>query len=519
MNTRKEYFVNGPARLKSEDARIIGPVLQELAEAGPVTARDVVEAAHSSNSPLHSYFEWDDKKAAESFRVGTAREIIRTVRVTVTSQAGVGRGLAAQRVSVRAHPVRIAQSTTVIARREQHPVEPGGDSNEKLERKCMDRDYYPQRMEEAHDIIDMLRERLELMLGSPDMTGAEYGMTGSEAAIYRYIRNRDIATKAGIYAALYGAGGDGPEEKIVDVLICKLRPKVPSGEKITTVWGVGYKLERDDDDAQAVKRRFTDHAPMEPERVQGLKDDHAAVMNARTLFPSTVVDPADSPALLVSGANSRKLGDRVTKGPWSGFPIYQLSLEERATCPRSCHIWNACYGNGMQLARRHRNTPDLIPYLKAELTDLQDEFPGGFVVRLHVLGDFYSIEYVNAWRGFLDDFPALHVFGYTAWEKTSNIGSAIEGITRYLWDRFAIRFSSADPQPQGATTIWRMPEDDIVWEGIVCPAQTDKTDCCGTCGLCWAVSAKDKTIAFIAHGPKSGPMRQLTPAELMRGKA
>ena len=39
-----------------------------------------------------------------------------------------------------------------------------------------------------------------------------------------------------------------------------------------------------------------------------LADDHAAVTEARSLFPSTVVHASMSPRVLVSGVNSRKIG-------------------------------------------------------------------------------------------------------------------------------------------------------------------------------------------------------------------
>lgn len=263
-------------------------------------------------------------------------------------------------------------------------------------------------------------------------------------------------------------------------------------------------------------RRFTDVKELDPENVNGLAADHPAVLEGRTLFPTTVVDPRNSNRLLVSGGNSRKIGDRVTKGPWAGMPIYTLTLEERASCPSTCFHWQTCFGNGMPLARRHRHGQDLIDYLRAELRDLQNEYPEGFVVRLHVLGDFWSVDYVAAWAGFLRTFPALRVFGYTAHERGSEIGAALKRITDKQWDRFAIRFSSAMPKPQGATTIFRKAEADNVPEGIVCPMQTGKTDCCGTCGLCWSEAAKDKTIVFMAHGRvggKPGPRKARAPED------
>lgn len=91
--------------------------------------------------------------------------------------------------------------------------------------------------------------------------------------------------------------------------------------------------------APAAKRRFTEMPTLDPESVNGLAAGHPALTEGRTLFPTTVVAPADAARLLVSGVNSRKLGGEVTKGPWKAMPIYSLTLEERATCPRACHHW------------------------------------------------------------------------------------------------------------------------------------------------------------------------------------
>lgn len=517
--TIKVYYAKSSAKFTNADAKVIGPVLGDLAERGPVTARDVVDAAHSANSPLHSYFEWDDAKAADMHRLGVAREMVKTVRVRVISSAGSYKQVAAQPIVVRAPDrpnVRVAYSSSPIGFDDGN-----SEKDDALGKKSLDPSYYPETMDEACDLIDDLRERVNAVLGDTQSDGSEYGMTAKEAAIYRFLKsaNGKCVGKDRIYNLLYGAGA-AVEPKIIDVFVCKLRSKLPSHEKIETVWGQGYEfISAPIDVAESgSKRRFTDHAELQPEKVIGLPDDNAAVREGRTLFPSTVVAPADSPALLVSGENSRKLGSQVTKGPWSGFPIYQLSLEERASCPRSCFHWNTCYGNGMQMARRHKADADLIPYLRAELTDLQDEFPRGFVVRLHVLGDFFSEAYARQWIEWLREFPALHIFGYTAHTKDSPIGKILLAATDTQFDRFAIRFSSEEPQPQGATTIWRLPEDGTVREGIVCPAQTGKTDCCGTCGLCWAVSAKEKTIAFIAHGRASKtvePLKAPTRAQMM----
>lgn len=248
------------------------------------------------------------------------------------------------------------------------------------------------------------------------------------------------------------------------------------------------------------QRRFTETPELCPDKVQGLRLDHPALVEGRTLFPKSVIDPAASSSVLISGQNSHKLGSRIDVGPWRGFPIFQLSLEERKTCPTSCHHWATCFGNGMPFAKRHKPGAALLAALRKELAALQETYPAGFAVRLHVLGDFYSPDYVEFWGDALGDYPALHVFGFTAWPRNSEIGKRVMSISSAAWDRFAIRFSDKDSKPQGATTIWYVPEKAVVPEGIVCPMQRGKTDCCATCGLCWWPAARQRPIAFVAHG-------------------
>lgn len=226
-------------------------------------------------------------------------------------------------------------------------------------------------------------------------------------------------------------------------------------------------------------------------RVQ-LPDIHPALADGGTLFPSTVVDPARSPRLLVSGMNSRKTGRMVTKGRWSGSPIFTLTLEERATCPRTCEQWRTCYGNNMHYARRHAAGAALEQRLEAELRSLAVAHPGGFVVRLHVLGDFYSADYVRLWARMLDELPALRVFGFTAHAIDSAIGAEILRMTGRPDGRCWIRFSGMRIGPLGSVVIDTPDES----RGVVCPAQTDATDCCATCGLCWA---SPRTIEFLRH--------------------
>ncbi|WP_084581756.1 GP88 family protein [Sphingomonas azotifigens] len=221
-------------------------------------------------------------------------------------------------------------------------------------------------------------------------------------------------------------------------------------------------------------------------------DTHPAIAEGRTVMPSRVFQPGELPRLLVSGVNSRKIGKKVTKGRWKGAPIFTLTLEERATCPRTCSEWRTCYGSNMQYARRIAHGPEFERLLWQELEAKQAAHPAGFVVRLHVLGDFYSPDYVELWGEALAVFPALRVFGYTAREPDSPEGAVVRELLGLHPDRWCIRFSGLDADTDGAVVI----ERGEATRHTICPAQTGGTDCCATCALCWH---SDQTIAFWRH--------------------
>jgi hypothetical protein len=219
---------------------------------------------------------------------------------------------------------------------------------------------------------------------------------------------------------------------------------------------------------------------------------HPAFRSGRSIFTSRVFDPAEVARLLKDGHQSRKIGKIVQKGHRRGWPIFTLTLEERATCPRRCEAWGFCYGNNMQAAERIVAGGELEARLWGELEALQAAHPEGFLVRLHVLGDFYSSDYVALWERALATFSALAVFGFTARDPEADpIGAALLALADRAWDRFAIRFSG-QTGPKGAAQL--IPNADP--QSIPCPAQSGATDCCATCALCWQ---SDRSIAFARH--------------------
>jgi hypothetical protein len=222
-----------------------------------------------------------------------------------------------------------------------------------------------------------------------------------------------------------------------------------------------------------------------------LHPHHPASRKGTTFFPSRVFPAATQPRMLKSGEHSRKIGKMVTKGRWKGFPIFTLTLEERDTCPRSCLEWATCFGNNMPFAARLLDDGTLMKRLWGELAALNAEHPAGFAVRLHVLGDFYSVDYVEFWRQCLIDFTALRIFGFTA-RIRDDIGRALLHLAADQGDRFAMRFSGGGYETDCSEVVDRA-ADAI---GIMCPAQSDEDRCCANCALCWHTS---RTISFLRH--------------------
>ena len=258
--------------------------------------------------------------------------------------------------------------------------------------------------------------------------------------------------------------------------------------------------------ADITNRRFQIHHHA-PEDIQQTSPDAAYVVERRTRYPATRRHPNDAPRLLIDGKNNVKLGTRIQKGEWLGYPLFSLTLEERATCSDDCFMKLDCYGNSMHMARRHIHGEALEDRLSEEIADKAAKHPEGFVVRLHVLGDFYSLAYALRWHDFMDAYPALHVFGYThrhPWAEDENdamIGSAIESIKHAHPNRFRVRWSSEKPMPDGATVIRRSFDGPIVPEGQICSTYITNEASCATCGMCWADSMRDRTIVFPLHGP------------------
>lgn len=72
------------------DAQVAGEELERIRvrNNGRLDNGDVVREARDKASPIHSAFEWNDKKAAEAYRLDQAGDLIRSIDVVMTEPDG-----------------------------------------------------------------------------------------------------------------------------------------------------------------------------------------------------------------------------------------------------------------------------------------------------------------------------------------------------------------------------------------------------------------------------------------------
>jgi hypothetical protein len=242
-----------------------------------------------------------------------------------------------------------------------------------------------------------------------------------------------------------------------------------------------------------------------------------AIATHKSLFHNakvkSVTDGMGKTENVIKKSTNIKLGKIVKTGRLKGMPIYTVTLEERATCSASCFHYSTCYGNHMPFATRYEANPALIDLMAIELEALNKKHLNGFLVRLHILGDFYSVEYVNFWDKWLSQFDNLWVYGYSERQLGTNIGNALQTLRLKWKTRFMVRISGDTLQ----THMSALSFDDtaaqqqvIDKKAFICPTQIAKkgdtksapkgietlVSDCGACGLCWTAT---KNVVFLTH--------------------
>jgi len=227
-----------------------------------------------------------------------------------------------------------------------------------------------------------------------------------------------------------------------------------------------------------------------------LQANHGAIVNMHTMYRKNLYDAATYPHDIIKKSTNAKLGKKIVKGKWIDHKMYTVTLEERKTCTDECEHLLDCFGNNMPFAHRFKANTALTQKMDIELNTLDRKHPMGYVVRLHILGDFFSVKYVQWWGKQLENRPNLKIYGYTRNHITSKYGK-IKAIAKEIQkirikypDRFKVRFSNLPSDNLSANS------EHVSKQGFTCPQQTGKTANCGTCGACWTST---KPVIFLDH--------------------
>ena len=221
-----------------------------------------------------------------------------------------------------------------------------------------------------------------------------------------------------------------------------------------------------------------------------LSPTHQAIVKSQTMYRKNLHDAGNYKYAVIKASTNIKLGKKVTKGHLKGARIFTLTLEERATCDSECEHWLDCYGNNMPFGHRFKANDALMVSIERDLNKL-DAKGKPYLVRLHILGDFFSVEYILFWRRQLAKREYLNVYGYTRNHPTKPLGYALQLVREQYGKRFAVRFSNYPDDPFSAQS------EHVSTGGIGCPVQMNRTNSCGTCTLCWEM--EDKSIIFYDH--------------------
>lgn len=76
-----EYRARPGSNISDDAAAAVGEFIEEKFDGEIVAAEDVVEAAAPAESPIHTYFTWDDSEAATQYRLEQARRLMRAIMV------------------------------------------------------------------------------------------------------------------------------------------------------------------------------------------------------------------------------------------------------------------------------------------------------------------------------------------------------------------------------------------------------------------------------------------------------
>ena len=169
--------------------------------------------------------------------------------------------------------------------------------------------------------------------------------------------------------------------------------------------------------------------------------------------------------------------------------IPNFSLPAIKTCPGQtdfCPVF--CYGLRGHFTHRSREAMLERNYRRSQ----QDNFAGRMirsiqdnastVFRIHVVGDFYSPEYIQKWVVIIGALPDVSFYGYTRSWRCRDLQTTLDELRSLPNCHLlaSIDFTHTDRPDSSWNTV------SVEGEGVPCPHDTEMVETCLTCGLCWS---------------------------------
>ncbi len=183
--------------------------------------------------------------------------------------------------------------------------------------------------------------------------------------------------------------------------------------------------------------------------------------------------------------------------------VRTFSLPSFATCPgASAWCLRHCYASRIERIRpncRKAYARNLALSLDPAnfVRSMQKALPEDtHLVRIHVGGDFYCPEYVQAWEEICHARPLTRFWGYT---RSWTIQSMLPLLERLRSLGNVQLFASCDPGMTLPPDGWRKAfiiRDERA-EGVHCPHQQGRADSCLTCRYCFQDNLGD--VIFTVH--------------------
>jgi hypothetical protein len=84
---RRKYVARAQGPVSDKEARIIAREANSMLKEGvPLTPKALLERAADRSCPAHALFQWDDRKAADSYRLQQARSFVGSVYIVTVER-------------------------------------------------------------------------------------------------------------------------------------------------------------------------------------------------------------------------------------------------------------------------------------------------------------------------------------------------------------------------------------------------------------------------------------------------